>query len=199
MATTTLTPPPVPGVLGATITLRGGGYFDFLAPHLSPIRITDIAAGLANTCRFGGQCRAFYSVAQHSVLVACMVEEVEPDLAFAALMHDASEAYTGDMVKPLKLICPDFKAVEERVEAAIATTFGLPQGKMPAAIKHADLRALRTEQRDLTSGHKEDWSGLNAYAPHPDTIHPLGPVLAEVAFLAAFRRFAPPHVAASAA
>lgn len=174
-----------PGVLGATITLYGGGYFDFITPERSDIRIQDIARGLSNTCRFGGQATfgdGFYSVAQHSVLVSRLVE---PEHAFAGLMHDAAEAYVGDMVGPLKQLCPDYKAIEKRVETAVMAHFGLSLPLHPS-VKHADLRALRTEQRDLTSGSGDNWNGLDAYQPGRATIRPLSPTQAYVAFMGRF-------------
>lgn len=170
-----------PGVRGATIILRSGKYFDFLKPDPSTININDIGWALAYTCRFGGQSSEFYSVAQHSVLVS---EIVSPELALVGLLHDAAEAYIGDVVKPLKMLLPDFAAVEERVERVIADVFKLPY-PMPPEIKHADLRLLRTEQRDLTSGNRHNWSGLDKYAPLPDRIVPLS---ADDAALAFFRR-----------
>lgn len=179
------------GVVGATITLYGGGYFDFIEPARSVIRIEDIARGLSNTCRFGGQANygdGFYSVAQHSVIVSMLVE---PEHAFAALMHDAAEAYIGDMVGPLKQLCPDFKAIEKRVEAVIFAWAGLSLPMHPS-IKHADLRALRTEQRDLTSGSGDDWSGLNDYEPWAQTIAPLPPTGAYLLFMDRYMETCPP-------
>lgn len=174
-----------PGTRGATITLYGGGYFDFIEPARSEIRIIDIARGLSNICRFNGQGRygdGFYSVAQHSVLVSRLVE---PQHAFAALMHDAAEAYVGDMTGPLKQLCPDYKAVEKRVEAAIFARFGI-EAPLHPSIKQADLRLLRTEQRDLSSGPRDDWSGLDAYEPMEERIVPWAPAAAAAEFLARY-------------
>lgn len=173
-----------PGVVGATIITRSGHYFDFLDPKPETIHIEDIAWGLAYTCRFGGQSLQFYSVAQHSCLVA---DAVEIEHRFAALMHDAAEAYIGDIVGPLKQLLPDYKVVEKRVEAAIAAKFGLPLTMAPE-IKHADLRLLRTEQRDLTSGHADSWNGLDAYKPLQQTIHGWKPEEAAEMFLRKFER-----------
>jgi hypothetical protein len=162
-----------PGVRGATVTLASGGYFDFIDPTPDTVVIEDIAAGLAKAARFGGQSRrpsdgpfgCFYSVAQHSILVA---EMVAPEHRFAALMHDSAEAYIGDMVGPLKQLIPDFKVIELRVEAAIFARFRIATPLDPS-IKHADLRALRTEQRDLSTGRGDNWSGLDAYDATPPT------------------------------
>ena len=110
----------------------------------------DIARALANQCRFGGHSRAFYSVAQHSVIVSRLVEERGGDAedAFAALMHDASEAYLGDMPHPLKHRSPlgaAFKAAEEHLEQAIRDRFAI-RPDVPA-IKRADRALPATERR----------------------------------------------------
>ncbi len=144
--------PTVRRIVGPTILLSGGSYFDFLAPEASEFTIEDIAHGLSMTCRFAGQCSRFYSVAQHSVHVADLVP---PEHAYAALMHDAAEAFIGDVSKPLKDLLPEYRVVEKRVEAAIAARFGLPE-KMPAAVKDADLVMLATEQRQLMR-NRDDW------------------------------------------
>lgn len=176
-----------PGVIGASIILRSGRYFDFIDPQPDMIDEEDIAWGLANTCRFNGQSLDFYSVAQHSVLCASLVPHAD---RFAAVMHDAAEAYVGDMVGPLKQLCPDFKAIEKRVEAAIFAKFGI-ETPLPPSIKHADLQMLRTEQRDLTAGSGDAWNGLDAYEPMPLQIVPWNPTRSAIAWLTYFERFRP--------
>lgn len=169
-----------PGVVGATIILASGNHFDFLNPESCEFLITDIARGLSNTCRYGGQLHRFYSVAQHSYHVSLLVE---PRYALEGLMHDAAEAYVGDMVGPLKQLVPDYKAIEERTERAIADRFGLRFDECRAALKVADLRMLHTEQRDLTAGKGQNWNGLSGYEPLDCTLTPLSPVTAEITFL----------------
>jgi len=153
-----------PGVIGYTISCRSGRVFDYAQPHPDMLDIEDIAWGLARTGRYAGQLRddIFYSVAQHSCLVA---DNLPPELRLQGLLHDASEAYTGDMPGPLKMLCPDFKRVEKRIELAIALKFGLPQPLDPA-VKHADLRALHTEKLAFVPDipGRGNW-GLEEYPP----------------------------------
>jgi len=176
------------GVVGATIILKTGRYFDFLSPQPDMIHIEDIAQGLSQTARFGGQALNFYSVAQHSVLVSSIVPD---ELKFAALMHDAAEAYIGDIVGPLKQLLPDYKVIESRVEEAVCARFGLQLSDIKhPEIKRADLRLLRTEQRDLTSGAADEWNGLSKYPPLEQTIEPLDWLSACSEFLIEFGKLA---------
>src|SRR4051812_12365507 len=75
--------------VGPSIMLQSGAWFDFAAPQSSPFTIEDIAHGLANICRYSGQCSRFYSVAEHSLLVS----DVAVGFELEALMHDAAEAF----------------------------------------------------------------------------------------------------------
>ncbi|MBB9196718.1 5'-deoxynucleotidase, partial [Escherichia coli] len=86
-----------------------------------------------------------YSVAQHAVLCSQLVPQ---ELAFEALMHDATEAYCQDIPAPLKRLLPDYKRMEEKIDAVIREKYGLPQA-MSTPVKYADLIMLATERRDL--------------------------------------------------
>ncbi len=177
-----------PGVVDATIICFSGKYFDYANPVVDTIDIEDIARGLSKICRFGGQSLHFYSVAQHSVLVS---ENVPDDLAWAALFHDAAEAYVGDMVAPLKQLLPQFKEIEKRVEAAVMSCFHInPADMKHHAIRYADLRLLRTEQRDLTSAPNDHWNGLDQYLPLIKPIMALPPEEAYALFIARYYELA---------
>lgn len=158
-------------LIGPTILLRSGRYFSFEHPERTPIRIEDIAHGLSNLCRFTGQCKRFYSVAQHAVLVSHIVPK---SLAFQALHHDDAEAVMGDMSSPLKKMVPQYKELETRIEASIWRSFGLPEQLAPQ-VKMADLIALRTEQRDLMHIEGGEWAQLGGIDPWPEKIVPLPP------------------------
>lgn len=137
----------------AWIETASGKSFYFLNPDPDSIDIHDIAYSLSNLCRYTGHCSAFYSVAEHSVYVASLLPS---HLRLAGLLHDASEAYLGDVNSPLKRLLPDYKKIEQGVEEAIAQKFGLEYPHNPA-IKHADLQQLRTESYHLLPSKGESW------------------------------------------
>lgn len=170
-----------PAISGPTILTHSGHYFSFLTPEDCPFTLVDIAHGLSNICRFGGQCHRFYSVAEHSVHVASLVR---PELRWAALMHDAAEAFVGDMPKPLKEMLPDYQAIEKRVETVIAKRFRLSTVEMmDPAIKHADRVMLRTEQRQVMNNN-DGWAHCADVEPAEITIQFWSPVTAFAAFMA---------------
>lgn len=169
-----------------SIQARSGRYINFVALDPSVFCIHDIAHALSHTCRFGGLTRSFYSVVQHSVLVSYLVPECDQ---FAALMHDAAEAYVGDVPTPLKQLLPEFKIIEKRIETSLFEKFGLYDG-MPVSVKKADLIMLVTEQRDLMNAKNDDeeW-GVIADIPHaPFRIKPQSPEQARKSFLDRFNQ-----------
>ena len=133
-----------------------------------------IAIGLSNICRFGGHTSVFYSVAQHSVLVS---ELLPPSLALQGLMHDAHEAFLGEIPSPLKALLPDYQALEQRIERAVRAWCDLPSTLHPA-VKAADLVALATERRDLMPQDAHDWPCLAGVAAHSRRILPVRPHIA---------------------
>ena len=183
----------------ALITTRSGLEFDLAAPDPAQVRLDDIAHALSLQCRFNGHGRAFYSVAQHAVLVADLVavwagaeERAEPafsgddpddgqrvdglsgaaepthqlrinKLARAALHHDDAEAYTGDLVSPLKAMMPAFVRIERRVHASIAVALDLPL-YMPSVVKRLDRLAAALEAYSLFDPVPQwVWRGLATF------------------------------------
>lgn len=146
---------------------RSGKHFDLVDPQPDMIDLVDIASGLGNECRYAGQCRYFYSVAQHSVITS---QIVAPEHALEALLHDAAEAYLKDIPRPLKQLLPDYRAIEARVDAAIRQKFGLP-AEQSQAVKDADLVLLATERRDLMPQDPTDWPVIAGIRPLDTRIH----------------------------
>jgi hypothetical protein len=156
--------PPAPGPYLQTVSGRWVNPFD---PDPDQLDAGDIARALANQCRFGGHCRTFYSIAQHSVIVSELVEQRGGDTedAFAALMHDASEAYLGDMPHPLKHRSPlgeAFRAAERDLEQALRDRFAI-KADVPE-IKRADRALLATERRAF-SDESWPWPELEGVEP----------------------------------
>lgn len=173
---------------GPVQQIAHGRAFYPLDPRPQDIFIEDIAESLSKICRFIGHTREFYSVAQHSVMVSRIVAGLAPEHARWGLLHDAAEAYIGDITRPVKkaldMAVPGALAwVEERIQRAIAERFGLPW-PMPAIVHGADMIAVATEKRDLLWPSDLDWGVLPP--PVPDKIYPLAPAEARDRFLDLF-------------
>jgi uncharacterized protein len=171
------------------ISTRSGRNVSLLNPSAGQIEIGDIAHGLAQQCRFNGQTSKFYSVAQHSVLVSSILPK---ELKLAGLLHDAAEAYLGDIVQPLKILLPEFNEIESRFMQVISERFDV-KGLDHPEIKHADLIALATERRDLMPMEQMDWPVLTGISALRIAIHPMSPDKAAKAFLDCFFRLQQGH------
>ena len=161
------------------VQLRSGNIFDYANIGEMQFDIEDIAHALSNICRFNGHTREFYSVAQHSVLVSSIVPE---EHALAALLHDAAEAYCGDVVSPLKQLLPVYQSILNTVEQQLFKSIGL-EWPVAACVKEADLTILATEVRDLMMPHDHHWANLKRFTPTDETIHALPPGGAKALFL----------------
>lgn len=169
--------------VGPTIRLQSGAWLDLLDPWSSDFTIEDIAHGLSLTCRYAGQCRDFYSVAEHSMLVS----QAAPEFAFEALLHDATEAFLGDVTRPLKQLLPAYKEIEKEFERAIFQRFGLPES-LPKEVKQADLQVLAAEQSQIMPAGTDGWA-LEAGVAHANVkVRHLAPAKAKREFLSQFYR-----------
>lgn len=144
----TLAPPdPTDGKKAWIITYSGLKFYH-MNPQPEMVTIEDIAHALSQTCRWTGHTKWHYSVAQHSVYCS---QIVPGDHRLAALLHDASEAYLGDMNRPLKHFTPAGPAyleIEAPVEKMIFEKFGLPYPMHPS-VKEADAQMLYAEKAQL--------------------------------------------------
>jgi hypothetical protein len=98
-------------------------FIHVLNPQPDEIDIRDIAHSLARKGRYADQTMVQYNVAQHSVVCAIIAAAIDPRLALTALLHDAAEAYIGDMPTPIKARCPEYRKIEDIIMAAIMKKF----------------------------------------------------------------------------
>ena len=161
----------------STIITHSGRKLDFLALRPSMIDLQDIAHGLSHACRFAGQCSSFYSVAQHAVAVSYLCPTLE------ALHHDSTEAYMGDMTRPLKDLIPTFKEFEGDLHQIICQALGISSAQSED-LHLADRRVYMLERQRLFSARCQDidFEGLE---PAPAWVlgAPLPPREAKALFL----------------
>jgi len=167
-------------------TYSGDAVF-FEAPDPRHIHLTDIVHSLSKLCRFNGHCRGMYSVLQHSCHVYELAladlnadnkkvagvgfgkDEILPKAFLRqCLLHDAHEAYLGDVVRPLKCMYPEiFKPLEERFDRAIFHKFNVPY-PLHRMVKYYDNVMLATEAHDLMAESPLPWVELPA--PNPTEV-----------------------------
>lgn len=160
-----------------------GAKFYPMSPRAEEVNPVDIAHSLSLLCRYNGHVDRFYSVAEHCVLISWAVQ---PEDALWALLHDATEAYVGDMIRPLKLYQPAFAEAEDQVMTVICKRFGLDPDE-PPGVKSADSRIILTERNALMSNTRHVWSSDQLELPLPVTVRGWGPGEAERAYLARLR------------
>lgn len=138
-----------PSASQISATLRAtysGTPFDLANPDPESVVPLDIVVTLSRMERWSCHCRTTYTVGQHSILASYLVP---PRFALAALLHDATETYTGDINRPLRfLLGPVFERIEATIAWAICQRFSL-ETLMPPEVRAVDERLLATERRDL--------------------------------------------------
>lgn len=138
-----------------------GGIFHPLDPRPEELRIADISAALAKTCRYSGHCTKFYSVAEHSVLMAGIAPA---HLKFTALMHDASEAYLADIPRPIKPHLPGYYEMEDRLMRVISTRYGF-EWPLPPEVKQLDNCMLTDEREQNMAPPPKPWDVYEQVEP----------------------------------
>lgn len=168
---------------GDWMQTQSGRQFYPLDPRPDDFNITDIAHALSMQCRYAGHVDRFYSVAEHCVLVS---QGVPAEVAREGLMHDAAEAYVGDMVRPLKINVGQFKGIEDSILYVMADRYQLAW-PFPEAVHDADNRILLTERAALLSNTRHPWDpDLEQLEPLDVPIHAWSPAEAKAQFLARF-------------
>lgn len=145
--------------------MASGAWHRLEAPTTYAVRLTDIAAALAKLCRYCGQCRYFYSVAEHSCWVhdegvasrRCRSQLVH------LLLHDASEAFLHDIASPLKrLLGEPYRTLEQQTQEVILRSQGFlpPTEAEQTLIKTLDLKVFHAEWPHLFSISSADAYGF---------------------------------------
>lgn len=164
-------------------TYTGRPFFP-LAPVAWDIEIQDIAHSLSLLCRYNGHVDRFYSVAEHCVVLS---HSVSSEYARWALLHDASEAYVGDMVWPLKEEVPAYKNIEDGVMGAICERFGLDPVQ-PAQVKEHDRRIVIDERAALMAPARTPWPALEGFTPLGVRIEGWSPARAKAEYMSRFQQ-----------
>lgn len=179
------------------ITLLSGNRFSYEHPEQSDVSIDDIAI-LSNICRFAGQLPYFYSVAQHVVNASRVMERVDWIQSYDALMHDTAEAFTNDIVTPLKVAVPLFKTLEQRIESAMGKRFGF---KYPLSdqVHYVDKVMLGLEMKYVRGQDPSQHEILNGidYDKYVDLVDltSWSPERARAEFMVAFNQLKPKGIA----
>lgn len=174
------------GCLENTIKVASGHYVDLWKPDPASIEIGSIAAALGKICRFGGHCPNFYSVAEHCVHATALAERYgfTGEALQAVLLHDAAEAYVGDMVKPLKNLIPQYVTAEKQMEEAIQIAFRIDFEKWSNVVKRFDRAMLKVEKVTMWPEDRETWQGFSDITDEQVNLLYWGPMMAEAKFLA---------------
>lgn len=180
-------------IIGPTILMGDGSYFDYEAPETTTMTIEDYAWGLAANNRFCGQTwwdgrRCLYNVCQHVVLLAeqMLRDGHTPRAAFGGLGHESGEVPWGDLSGPAKPLVPDYKAREKLADTAIRAHFGFAIDD-PDLVKAYDIRMLATEKRDLMpQGRGHQWKWTEGFEPFDFAIVPWSADYATTRFLALY-------------
>ncbi len=157
------------GIAPHSIETFSGRFVDTKNPDPDTIILEDVAHALAAICRFGGHSRVFYSVAEHAVFCSRSMEAagLNQELCLAALHHDDSEAFLGDIPRPLKpLLGAAYESLSWRMDNAVVAGLALPFGphRLHAPeIKAVDSAALVIEAYELMPSRGAHWFEDDVY------------------------------------
>lgn len=187
--------------MNTKIVTYTGKIFDLQNPKPEQVCIEDIAHSLAHQCRYTGHTRWFYSVAQHCILMA---ENSDlPGDPMQKLMHDADEAYVGDIARPWKrllhVLIPEtkhfnghdipVKNYERKIQEVIGTALGINL-EPSAEVKESDIRMMATETRDLMPLMPQPsvWDLPVDISPVEEIIESWHPIYTERKFLSLYKK-----------
>lgn len=144
---------------GYYMVTHSGKKVSILAPSPDSILLSDIAHSLSLQCRYNGQVDRMYSVAEHTLKGAVIaMQEGDEELLKAWLLHDASEAYVGDIIRPVKVYLPLFKQIEEGFIKVLYEKFDTPRRE--EEVYRIDNIMCALEKENLLPNNTEVWQGL---------------------------------------
>lgn len=175
------------GSVAGKIQLFSGTMFNPLHPDPDLIEVSDIAHASALQCRYGGHCRFFYSVAEHSVNVSHMLKQwgYSLEVQFAGLLHDVDESLgLPDVPRPVKNHLNGYKEAGEYLQKVVFDAIGLPY-PFPPEVHLADNSVLFLYERPVLMGDKnpEFWVYNGELREADVAIAGLWPTNAEEMFL----------------
>lgn len=147
-----------------------GNTLELLAPDENQIDPRDIAHALSQICRHGGHTRTFYSIAQHSCIVADLAPE---EHKLAALLRHATKAYFGEVVWPLSHVMPGYESIQDQIWLSICKRFWV-DSVLPDCICHIEQIVTATEYRDLMPPRPAAFDDLKGVEPLKRPIRPWG-------------------------
>lgn len=167
------------GTLKNTVRMQSGIYFDLKDPQPDMVNLDDIFHGLSRMPRFLAQTQKAYTVLDHSfsMMVNANYNEVDDrSVLKAILLHDATEAYIGDISSPLKdLLGPVIEEIESRIEKVIGIALKVDFAAHHDVIKKYDRTALIAEKNTLRPSSDEMlWAGESEYAEYAKKYQVLG-------------------------
>lgn len=161
-------------------------------PDSTTLSITDIAHALSNKCRYSGHTLSFYTVAEHSWLMAQYLLDSNDDTEAArwALIHDAVEAYLPDVPRPLKPFIQNWKELEENMERAVKAHFEeYPNAAVEGLVHSIDTRILLAEAAVLLPSGGRRWE--IPVTPLPVRLRCWSPAIARINFMDLFEELFP--------
>ena len=116
------------------------------------IDIKMIATSLGRQARWNGNGRGFYSVAEHCVVMSKFVPD---NIALACLLHDAHEAFTGDIIRPFKKLIENVvEDVQANIDETVCKVFKVEYSEsIKAQVLHADNQMLVREWTHVMANH----------------------------------------------
>lgn len=164
---------------------NSGMRIDLPEPSPDQLLIQDIAHHLSLVNRFTGATTEPYSVACHSLCVSAGLRGHGPEMELVGLMHDAPEAYLGDVSSPLKALLPEYKKIEATFWRLIAEKWGMAE-EMPKEVKWADKQAYLAERNQFMPWRRDLLEEGEVDESFPQMVLPLEPKVAEQLFLDRF-------------